>query len=89
MTTIRKPDDATFKTAFNNAELLIETNHDQHHLGQALLFMQQKDKLMTPLINAARAYLFRPDDIDTKKALSEALERLEEFDAQQPLKNGD
>lgn len=79
MAVIPKPDNPTFTTALNNAELLRETGNDHHHIGHALLYLEERSRLLGAIAIAAEAYIRFGDDKQLKTNLVKALQALENY----------
>ena len=79
MISIAKPDEATLKTALNNAELMIETGHDHQHVAQALLYMDERNHLMSNIVSAVENY-FLLENEQARSDLLAAFKRLKTFE---------
>ncbi len=77
-----KPDEATLKTALNNAELMIETGHDHHHVAQALLYLDEKNQLMSDMVSAIERYLQFEENTPATNQLEEILQRFKTLEAE-------
>lgn len=75
MISIAKPDEATLKTAFNNAELMLETGHDHQHVAQALLYMDERNHLMSNIVSAVENYFL----LENEQARSDLLTAFKRF----------
>lgn len=80
MISIAKPDEATLKTALNNAELMTETGHDHQHVAQALLYMDERNHLMSNIVSAIENYLLLENSEQAKNDLLTALKRFKTFE---------
>ncbi len=80
MAVIPKPDNPTFTTALNNAELLRETGNDHHHIGHALLYIAERNRLLEAVAVAAEAYMRFGEDTQLHSNLLLALQALEEYE---------
>lgn len=80
-----KPDEATLKTALNNAELMIETGHDYHHVAQALLYLNEKNQLMSDMISAIERYLQCEKNTPATNELEEILQRFKTLETESLL----
>lgn len=85
MAVITKPDNPTFTTALNNAELLRETGNDHHHIGHALLSLEERGRLLQAVAIAAEAYVRFGEDAQLHTNLVKALQALEEYDRETEL----
>jgi hypothetical protein len=75
MISIAKPDEATLKTALNNAELMLETGHDHQHVAQALLYMDERNHLMSNIVSAVENYFL----LENEQARSDLLTAFKRF----------
>jgi len=80
MAVIPKPDNPTFTTALNNAELLCETGNDHHHIGHALLYLEERSRLLGAIAIAAEAYIRFGEDTLLQTNLVTALKALENYE---------
>ncbi len=80
MAVIPKPDKPTFTTALNNAELLRETGNDHHHIGHALLYLEERGRLLEAIARAAETYVRFGEDAQLHTNLVKALEALENYE---------
>ncbi|HIC48047.1 MAG TPA: hypothetical protein EYM37_00085 [Methylophaga aminisulfidivorans] len=80
MLSIAKPDEATLKTALNNAELMIETGHDHQHVAQALLYMDERNHLMSNIVSAVENYFLLENSEQARSDLLAAFKRLKTFE---------
>lgn len=80
MAAISKPDKATFATALNNAELLRETGNDHHHIGHALLYLEERNRLLEAIALAAETYTRFGEDTQLHTQLIKALQAFEEYE---------
>ena len=80
MAVISKPDQPTFSTALNNAELLRETGNDHHHIGHALLYLEERNRMLEAIAVAAEAYTRFGEDAQLHTKLIKALRAFEEYE---------
>lgn len=80
MAAITKPDKPTFSTAINNAELLRETGNDHHHIGHALLYLEERNRKLEAIALAAEAYTRFGEDTQLHSNLVNALKAFEEYE---------
>ena len=80
MAVIHKPDKLTFTTALNNAELLRETGNDHHHIGHALLYLEERSRLLETIARTAETYIRFGEDAQLHTNLVKALEALEKYE---------
>jgi hypothetical protein len=80
MAVISKPDKPTFSTALNNAELLRETGNDHHHIGHALLYLEERTRMLEAIAVAAEAYTRFGEDAHLHTQLIKALQAFEEYE---------
>ncbi|WP_438970556.1 hypothetical protein [Methylophaga sp.] len=80
MAVIPKPDHPTFTTALNNAELLRETGNDHHHIGHALLYLEERSRLLEAVAIASEAYIRFGEDAQLHTNLVKALQALEDYE---------
>lgn len=85
MAVITKPDNPTFTTALNNAELLRETGNDHHHIGHALLYLEERGRLLEAVAIAAEAYIRFGEDTQLHTNLVKALQALEDYEREAEL----
>jgi hypothetical protein len=80
MAVIPKPDKPTFSTALNNAELLRETGNDHHHIGHALLYLEERNRLLETIAKAAEEYVRFGEDAQLHSHLVRALTAFETYE---------
>lgn len=80
MAVISKPDKPTLTTAINNAELLRETGNDHHHIGHALLYLEERNRMLETIAHAADEYLRFGEDPQLHSRLLKALEAFEDYE---------
>ena len=85
MISIAKPDEATLKTALNNAELMLETGHDHQHVAQALLYMDERNHLMSNIVSAVENYFLLENDTPATNELEEILQRFKTLETESLL----
>lgn len=73
MAVIPRPDQPTFSTALNNAELLRETGNDHHHIGHALLYLEERCRMLQAVAAAAQEYIRFGEDAQLHTRLVKAL----------------
>jgi len=82
MAVITKPDQPTFSTALNNAELLRETGNDHHHIGHALLYLEERCRMLESIAHAAEEYIRFGEDAQLHTKLVKALEAFENYEVE-------
>lgn len=80
MAVIPKPDKPTFTTALNNAELLRETGNDHHHIGHALLYLEERCRMLEAIVHAAEEYIRFGEDAQLHTRLIKTLEAFETYE---------
>jgi precorrin-4 methylase len=80
MAVITKPDNATYSTALNNAELLRETGNDHHHIAHAVLFLEERNRMLQAVVDAAEEYVRFGEDSQLHSKLLKALEALDKYE---------
>ena len=80
MAVITKPDKATYTTALNNAEVLRETGNDHHHIGHALLYLEERSRMLQAVADAAEEYVRFGEDSQLHTRLVKALEALDKYE---------
>lgn len=80
MAVISKPDKPTFSTALNNAELLRETGNDHHHIGHALLYLEERSRMLESIAKAAQEYVRFGEDALLHTKLVKALQAFENYE---------
>ena len=85
MAVISKPDKPTFTTALNNAELLRETGNDHHHIGHALLYLEERNRILESIAVAAEEYLRFGEDAQLHTNLLKALRAFKDYELEAEL----
>lgn len=85
MAVITKPDQPTFTTALNNAELLRETGNDHHHIGHALLYLEERNRMLEAIAKAADEYVRFGEDAQLHSRLLKALGAFEDYEREVEL----
>lgn len=80
MAVIPRPDKPTFTTALNNAELLRETGNDHHHIGHALLYLEERNRMLQAIADAAEEYIRFGEDSQLHTKLVKALEAFDNYE---------
>lgn len=80
MAVITKPDKPTYTTALNNAELLRETGNDHHHIGHALLYLEERNRMLEKIAHAAEEYIRFGEDSQLHTKLVKALEDFDKYE---------
>ena len=80
MAVFTKPDSATLSAALHNAELLRETGNDHHHIGHALLYLEERNRVLEAIAHAAKEYVHFGEDPHLHTTLLKTLQALEEYE---------